>query len=154
MDTFQFAGREWADPAVVDREQENADEVFDATLTQLVATVDLRKVFYIQIGDAELPLSPMDTNHPWNIPGRPERMGWSRNARTFAKDPDVPGYLPVVRCAEAILKQLQYTGLVSCEVFSRFLFESDPEIAAKFAKRAAWGWHELLHDDLGVDPKA
>jgi 4-hydroxyphenylpyruvate dioxygenase len=151
LDTFQIASRVWADPTAVDGKNEGADELLSASLDRLVATVDLQKIFYIQVGDVEPTNKPLTVGHPWFVSGQPARMNWGRAARTFANDPEVPGCLPVAKCADAFIRRLGYKGWVSCEIFSRHLEDPDPSIPKKFARRAAAGWYDLLKRELSLD---
>ncbi|OGM49673.1 hypothetical protein ABOM_001911 [Aspergillus bombycis] len=153
LDTFQIPAREWADPSAADGRLEGGEERLNASLDRLVATVDLSKVFYIQIGDAELPSTPVTEEHEWHLPGQPARMSWARNARTFNDDADIPGYLPITQCVDAFINRLGFKGWVSCEVFSRFLAEPDPSVPQRFAKRASDGWHKLFDNDVMVEVK-
>lgn len=94
-DFFQLPARECADPAAVGGRLQDGDERLSALLNRLLNKIDLEKVFYIQIGDAELPTSPVTEHHEWHALGQPARMSWGRKARTFANDSIIPGYLPI-----------------------------------------------------------
>ncbi|KAH8728886.1 xylose isomerase-like protein [Phaeosphaeriaceae sp. PMI808] len=48
LDTFNIAGRVWADPTSPDGKKPNADEDLKKSIHQMVQQVDLNKVFYIQ----------------------------------------------------------------------------------------------------------
>lgn len=147
LDTFQVAGRVWADPASPTGKNVDADRLLKESLDELVATVDLAKIFYIQVGDAEKPETPVVPGHNWYTEGQPSRMGWGRNARLFAND-STGGYLPVVQCAETFIHHLGYKGWVSCKIFSRHLENADPSIPAQFAARAAQGFRKLMIEEL------
>ncbi|KAG9726917.1 xylose isomerase-like protein, partial [Aureobasidium melanogenum] len=49
LDTFNIAGRVWADPAASTGMVDGAEAALDASLKKLVETVDVAKVFYIQV---------------------------------------------------------------------------------------------------------
>ncbi|PYI25156.1 4-hydroxyphenylpyruvate dioxygenase [Aspergillus indologenus CBS 114.80] len=104
----------------------NADAVLAESLARLVRTVDGRKVFYVQVVDAERLAAPRGEGHPFYVEGQPARMSWSRNARLFLYEQERGGYLPVVAVARAFVKELKFEGWVSMELFARSLAEADP----------------------------
>jgi 4-hydroxyphenylpyruvate dioxygenase len=65
LDTFNISGRIWADPTSRTGKMPNADEALKKSLENLVKEVDLSKVFYIQIVDAEKMSSPLVTRIPY-----------------------------------------------------------------------------------------
>ena len=95
LDTFNIAGREYADPASPKGKVENADEVFRESMKRMVKAIDVKKVFYVQVVDAERVTRPLDKNHPFHVQGQKPRMSWSRNSRLFMCEEDRGGYLPV-----------------------------------------------------------
>ena len=151
LDTFNIAGRIWADPASPSGKTPNADAVLKASLNRMRATVDIDRVFFIQLVDAERMETPLVEGHPWHVASQPPRMSWSRNARLFAYETDRGGYLPVVDIARTILKDLGYKGWVSMELFSRTMAEPDPSVPANHAKRGIASWEKLRADILDPD---
>jgi 4-hydroxyphenylpyruvate dioxygenase len=79
LDTFNIAGREWADPASPSGMVDNADQLLAESLRIMVQEVDVQKVFYVQAVDAERLERPLDTLHELQVDGQKPRMGWSRN---------------------------------------------------------------------------
>ncbi|CRG84900.1 4-hydroxyphenylpyruvate dioxygenase [Talaromyces islandicus] len=53
LDTFNIAGRVWADPASPTGKTANAENDFQASMERLRNTVDIKKVYYVQVVDAE-----------------------------------------------------------------------------------------------------
>ncbi|RAH51520.1 3-dehydroshikimate dehydratase [Aspergillus brunneoviolaceus CBS 621.78] len=150
LDTFNIAGRVWADPmAVSGQVAGDADGVLAESLGRLVRTVDVRKVFYVQVVDAERLAQPLVAGHPFYVEGQPARMSWSRNARLFLFEQEMGGYLPVVEVARAFLKELKFEGWVSMELFSRSLTEADPAVPREHARRGMRAW-ELLVEELAL----
>ncbi|KAK3045860.1 hypothetical protein LTR09_012614 [Extremus antarcticus] len=137
LDTFHIAGRVWGDPSSPGGKTPNADAELEASLSRLVQDVDVAKVFYVQLSDAEKLASPLEAGSPLHVEGQPCRMTWSRAARLFPCEENVGGYLPILDVTEAIVNQLGYRGWISMETFSRHLWESDPDIPIDYAKRAA-----------------
>ncbi|CAI7664661.1 unnamed protein product [Penicillium bialowiezense] len=115
LDTFNIAGKVWADPASPTGKTANGDVELHDTIQRLVAEVDLAKVFYLQVVDAERMESPLVPGHPFHIEGQPSRMSWSRNARTFMYEEDRGAYMPVEKIARAIVFDLGYKGTMSDE---------------------------------------
>lgn len=149
LDTFNIAGRIYADPSVSSGRTENCDEVTEASLHEMIASVDLNKLFLVQMADAEKLSQPLDNKHAFFNSEQPPRMSWSRNARLFYGENDHGGYLPIKRILEVILRDLGYQGWLSFEVFNRILLESDERIPETLAKRAAQSWRRMERD-LGL----
>lgn len=145
LDTFNIAGRVWADPASRIGMVEGAEAALDASLKKLIETVDVAKVFYIQVVDAERVDPPLDEKHPFHAEGQPSRMSWSRNARCFIYETDRNAYLPVERVARAIIEGLGYEGYVSMELFSRTLSEPGPDISTSHAQRGILAWEKFVN---------
>lgn len=143
LDTFNIAGREWADPASPTGKAMNADEDFKRSLEKLVNEVDVSKMFYIQVVDAERMESPLIPGHPFHVDGQPARMSWSRNARTFMYEEDRGAYLPAEDVAKAIISGLGYTGYVSMELFSRTMNEEGQHVPDQHAARGILAWQKL-----------
>lgn len=146
LDTFNIAGRVWADPASATGKTPKADEDLESTLTKLVATIDVKKVYYIQVVDAERLEDPLIEGHPYHVEGQPSRMSWSRNARVFAYETDRGGYLPIPQVTDAFIHQLGYEGWVSMELFSRTLADPDPRVPQDHAERGIRSWKKLAQD--------
>lgn len=149
LDTFQIAGRIWGDPASETGKTPDADAALKASLEQLVRTVDVKKVFYIQVVDAERMTSPLVEGHPFYVQGQPARMSWSRNARLFMYEQDKGGYLPSLEVARVILKDMGYEGWVSMELFSRTMSDPDPTVPHSHAQRGINAWRRL-REELGL----
>ncbi|CAD0110201.1 unnamed protein product [Aureobasidium uvarum] len=149
LDTFNIAGGVWADPAALTGMVEGAEAALDASLERLVKTVDVAKVFYIQVVDGERCDPPLDENHPFHGQGQPSRMSWSRNARCFIYETDRNAYLPVERVARAIIEGLGYQGYVSMELFSRTLADAGPNVPQSHARRGIEAWEKFV-DALGL----
>jgi 4-hydroxyphenylpyruvate dioxygenase len=138
LDTFNITGRIYADPTSIDGKTSNADAVMKASLKDMVKRVDVKKVFYIQVVDAEKMCEPLVEGHAFYIEGQPARMSWSRNARLFAFEEG--GYLPVMEVTKAIIVGLLYTGWVSMELFSRTMNDAAEGVPKEHARRAAEAW--------------
>lgn len=143
LDTFNIAGRVWADPASPTGKTPNADADLKQSIERLVKEVDVAKVFYIQVVDAERLESPLVAGHPFHVDGQPARMSWSRNARTFIYEEDRGAYLPVEDVARAIIFGLGYEGYVSMELFSRTMSEEGEHVPDEHATRGIAAWKKL-----------
>ncbi|GAB7333519.1 hypothetical protein MBLNU13_g05101t1 [Cladosporium sp. NU13] len=144
LDTFNIAGRVWADPASLDGKVENADEILEVSLKRLVEVVDVSKVFYVQLVDAERLEAPLVKGHPYYAEEQPARMSWSRNARCFMYESERGAYLPVEKVARAIVDGLGYKGWVSMELFSRTMSDPRPEVPAEHATRGIRSWERIV----------
>ncbi|RAH57964.1 3-dehydroshikimate dehydratase [Aspergillus piperis CBS 112811] len=146
LDTFNIAGRVWADPASPSGKVPDADAVLAHSLDHLVKTIDVKKVFYVQVVDAEKMEQPLVPGHPFHVDGQPARMNWSRNARLFLYEQDKGGYLPVVEVARVILKELGFEGWVSMELFSRTMADPDPSVPQSHSQRGIRAWQQLAKE--------
>lgn len=143
LDTFNIVGRVWADPAFPTGRTPNADADLKESIDRLVKEVDVSKVFYIQVVDAERLETPLVAGHPFYVDGQPSRMSWSRNARTFMYENDRGAYLPVEDVARAIIFGLGYEWYVSMELFSRTMSEEGQNVPDEHAARGIAAWKKL-----------
>lgn len=150
LDTFNIAGRVWADPTSLDGKVESADEALNASLKRMVETVDVSKVFYIQLVDAERLEAHLVQGHAFYAEDQPARMSWSRNARCFMYETERGAYLPVEKVARAIIDGLGYKGWVSMELFSRTMSDPRSEVPEEHAARGIRSWGKIV-DSLALD---
>ncbi|KAJ5096355.1 hypothetical protein NUU61_005711 [Penicillium alfredii] len=143
LDTFNIAGRVWADPTSATGKTPNADADLKASMERMVQEIDVSKVFYIQVVDAERLASPLIPGHPFHVDGQPARMSWSRNARTFMYEDDRGAYLPAENVAKTIISGLGYKGYVSMELFSRTISEEGQHVPDEHARRGIVAWEKL-----------
>ncbi|KAI7531022.1 xylose isomerase-like protein [Hortaea werneckii] len=146
FDTFNMAGRVYADPAAPSRRTPNAAADMAASLQRLVETVDVKKIKFLQVVDAEYLDEPLQPGHKYYDPAQPARMSWSRNCRLFYGEEDRGAYLPVKAILHALLVDLRFEGWVSAELFSRSLVQPDPSVPAEHARRAAESWKKIVMD--------
>ena len=144
LDTYHIAARIWADPSADSGMNEDGDRALNESLDEMVRDLDVKKIFYVQPGDAERLQSPLIQGHPYYDKTQKPRMSWSRNARLFAHEEEHGGHLPVEKILETLIVKMGYTGLISVESFSRHLFEPRPEVPAEYAHRAAKSWKTML----------
>lgn len=145
LDTFHIAGRVWGDPTASSGMNPDGDAQLRRSLAQLVREVEVNKVFYVQVADAERLDRPLVRGHPFHSNALRPRMSWSRNARLFAFEEGEGGYLPITAVIDAIVNGLGFSGYLSAEVFSRNLFEGDPSVPARFAARGMKSWNMMMN---------
>jgi 4-hydroxyphenylpyruvate dioxygenase len=146
LDTFNIAGREYADPESPTGKVQNAELVFAKSLRKMVKTIDVKKVFYIQVVDAERLEKPLVEGHEFFVKGQRARMSWSRNCRLFACEEDRGGYLPILDVVRAICDEkegLGYKGWISFELFNRTLVEDREEVPREHAERSMESWARM-----------
>ncbi|KAH7329567.1 xylose isomerase-like protein [Stachybotrys elegans] len=146
LDTFNMAGKMYADPCTATRCTPDADAVVARSLKRLVATVDVSRVFLLQIADGERLPQVLDSAHPFHLPEQPPRMSWSRNARLFYGEDQYNAYLPTKAILKAIVKGLGFQGWLSFEVFNRVLAETDHGVPEEMARRASASWAKMVKD--------
>ena len=140
LDTFNLAGRVYADPAAPSGRNLNAEQDIQQSIQKLRTRLDPSKVFYVEACDGERLDAPLLPGHPFYNPEQPARMSWSRNARLFPLEER--GYLPVCEVLQAIC-DAGYKGYISFEFFSRTVNASDPSVPSNHAKRAQVSWQRL-----------
>ncbi|KAK0724721.1 xylose isomerase-like protein [Lasiosphaeris hirsuta] len=146
LDTFNIAGRIYADPAVASGRTANAEEAVRQSIARLVTQVDVSKVFYVQVVDAERLREPLVPGHAYYDPQQSTRMSWSRNCRLFYGEKDRGAYLPVKEISRAFFHGLGFEGWVSLELFNRRMNDIGPEVPDELARRGAISWARLARD--------
>ncbi|GJN89462.1 hypothetical protein Rhopal_002448-T1 [Rhodotorula paludigena] len=153
LDAFHIAGYEYADPCSTTGVRDNGAERLAASLEELVRTVSLSKIYYLQLADARLlspPLLPLGSTtaaaqaegkavSPLQVDGQQPRMTWSRTSRLFPGESDRGGYMPIWECAQAFLKT-GYKGYVSFELFNSDMNKPDPAVTKDHAQRGKKSW--------------
>lgn len=152
LDTFNIAGRVYADPTDKWGINEDAELAISKSIQKLRQTfsdpANLAKVFYVELCDGEVLSEPISPQHKWYDPEQPARMTWSRNARLFPFETDREeaiaqgrntGYLPVTEIFDALL-EVGYEGYISFEVFNRSLNQPESSVVADHATRAQESW--------------
>ncbi|KAI0552347.1 xylose isomerase-like protein [Xylaria curta] len=147
LDTFNLAGRVWADPASRDpsRQTPDAESALTQSLEELVAEIDLSKLYYLQIADGEKMAAPLVEGHEFHVPGNPPRMNWSRNARCFMYEEERGGYLPVEKVVRAVIHGLKFKGWISLEVFSRTVAQLGDHVPSEHARRGIESYKKMLN---------
>jgi len=152
LDSFNIAGRVWADPGRQGGKIEgDPDRALKESLKAMVNSVDIKKVWYIQIVGAELLSKPLVQGHEWYAADQPSRMSWSRNARLFYGEEDRGQYLPIQQVSRAFLDAVDqggmgYQGWVSMELFSRTMNDQGKEVPREHAKRGGLAWVKLVEN--------
>ncbi|PGH23359.1 hypothetical protein AJ80_02612 [Polytolypa hystricis UAMH7299] len=142
LDTFNIAGRIYADPASPTGKTPNADREVKASISRLVAAIDPAKVYFVQVVDAERLSRPLVKGHDFYNDQQPSRMSWSRNARLFAFEEERGGYLPVIDIARGIAAT-GFEGWWSLELFSRTLADPTPSTLKEHARRGMDSYRKL-----------
>lgn len=146
LDTFNLAGRVYADPASPTGCTPDAERELRLSLERLVATVDPRKIFLVQVADAERLTNPLNEQHPFYSAEQPARMSWSRNCRLFYGETQHGAYLPVRDVLKTIVQGLGFDGWLSFEVFNRRLTDADTAVPEEMARRAAVAWGKMVRE--------
>lgn len=149
LDAFNILAVEYADPynpkghgRRYDSEEEAISRL-EASMTELVNTVPVEKILFVQLGDANL-VDPAVFLPPAASEGIPRLLPWSRNHRLFPMEQSLGGYMPVELVVAAILAT-GYKGPLGLEVFNSSLFDEDPSVPATHATRAFVGLTSLFN---------
>jgi 4-hydroxyphenylpyruvate dioxygenase len=146
VDTFNFAGRVFADPAAECGQTVGAMGAMAESLATFARVVDVRRLFLVQLVDGERLGRAIEEGCP---DGQPARMTWSRGHRLFYGEESRGAYLPVRQIMETVVNRVGYEGWVSAELFSDDLWKEGEEVPAEMAMRAAVSWRKLLRDLKG-----
>ncbi|KAF3764212.1 hypothetical protein M406DRAFT_62528 [Cryphonectria parasitica EP155] len=146
LDSFNIAGRIYGDPASSSGVTPDAERAVTESMKRLVERVDVKKVFYVQIVDAERLESPLVEGHRFYTEGQTPRMSWSRNCRLFYGETDRGAFLPVREIAEAFFHGLGFEGWVSLELFNRRMSDQGADVPHELAHRGAVSWGRLVED--------
>nr|POF03912.1 3-dehydroshikimate dehydratase [Quercus suber] len=149
LDTFNMAGRVYADPTSPTGKVEHADAIMADSIARMVAEIDVKKIVFVQVVDAERLSAPLVEGHEFYDPAQPARMSWSRNCRLFYGEEARGAYLPIKEILQAILVDLGFEGWVSAELFNRSLVEPSALTPEDHARRAAIAWQKIVKD-LGL----
>ena len=146
LDTFNLAGRVYADPARTSGKTPTAECDIRASVNRLVASVDVSKIVFVQVVDAERLAEPLVEGHEYHDAEQPARMSWSRNCRLFYGEEERGAYLPVKMILQAILVDLGFRGWVSAELFNKSLMDDGADVPESHARRAAESWDKIVRD--------
>ncbi|KAJ4397499.1 hypothetical protein N0V93_001729 [Gnomoniopsis smithogilvyi] len=145
LDSFNIAGRIYADPTSHSCKTQDAEEAVKKSLELMVKDLDMKKVFYIQIVDAERLATPLNTQPFYDATLVP-RMNWSRNCRLFYGEEDRGAFLPIREIAETFFHKLGFEGWVSLELFNRRMSDKGADVPEELARRGAISWGKLVRD--------
>ncbi|RYP05081.1 hypothetical protein DL764_004042 [Monosporascus ibericus] len=146
LDTFNTAGRIYADPTSLTGRTADCDRAVAVPIKRLVSTVDIGKVFYVQVVDAKHLAEPLVEGHEFYDADQAPRMSWSRNCRLFYRERERGAYLPVTQISQAIFQGLGFEGWVSMELFNRRMSDGDESVPQELAHRGAIAWGKLVRD--------
>ena len=147
VDAFNVLAVEWADPYAAAGHGRIFSTIEDSirylcvSLASLVASVPANKIFYYQIGDAEL----MDTKtfHKPSEPDTPELLPWSRGHRLYPLETSRGAYMPAELVTAAVLAT-GYSGPLSLEVFSNSLNVAGEHVPGDHAERGIVGLKKVI----------
>lgn len=147
LDTFNIAARIYADPTDPSGRRPEADDALRISTSRL-AKLDVAKVFYVQVVDAERLAEPLVEGHPLYRPDQPPLLSWSRNCRLFYGESDRGAYLPIKEIATAIFGRegIGFQGWVSLELFNSSMSNPRVDIPEELARRGAISWAKLVRD--------
>ncbi|PNS14107.1 hypothetical protein CAC42_6620 [Sphaceloma murrayae] len=152
LDTYNIAGRTFADPASPTGMIPNAEQTTVDSVRHMLRTLDVSKVFFVQVVDAERLPQPLIEGHEFYVKEQPARMSWSRNCRLFYGEEDRGAYLPVKDITKAIINGLGFRGWVSMELFNRSMAEPSPSVPQEHARRGMASWAKIQRDTQMVSP--
>lgn len=147
IDAFNVLAVEFADPYHPARHGriyptiEESIEVLCLSLASLAVSVPGDRIFFFQVGDAEL-IDPQKFPPPAD-PDTAALLPWSRGHRLFPFEGSKGGYMPVELVAAAVLAT-GYKGPLSLEVFNNSLNVPGTHVAPEHARRGITGLRKLV----------
>ena len=149
VDAFNVLAVEWADPynpaghGRIYSTIEESVERLCVSLASMVASVPGDKIFFVQIGDAEL-VDPMVLQPFLPDPETPKLLPWSRGHRLYPYERSKGGYMPAQLVAAAIIAT-GYKGPLSLEVFNNSLNVPGNDVPTHHAQRGITGLKKMVH---------
>ncbi|KIW18427.1 hypothetical protein PV08_02715 [Exophiala spinifera] len=146
VDAFNVLAVEWADPynsALHGRIYSTLQEsiaLLCLSLASLVASVPGDRIFFFQVGDAEL-VDPRSFQGPAE-PETPALLPWSRGHRLYPLETAKGAYMPVELVAAAVLAT-GYKGPLSLEVFNTSLNLPGDNVPTDHARRGISGLRKV-----------
>ncbi|KIW29279.1 uncharacterized protein PV07_05104 [Cladophialophora immunda] len=156
VDAFNVLAVEWADPpnpaghGRVYGAIEESVTLLCLSLASLVASVPGDRIFFFQVGDAEL-VDPRRLYREPLDPETPALLPWSRGHRLFPFETSRGGYMPVELVAAAVLAT-GYQGPMSLEVFNNSLNVAGKNVPPEHAARGMVGLRKVLEAVQRVPP--
>jgi sugar phosphate isomerase/epimerase len=147
LDTFQVAGKEWADPAsptglVEGYSERELTAKFEASMALLAKTIPGDKIYYLQISDGLKMDPPIKPGHRAFEEGKPARGQWSHAYRPL---PFENGYLPVLTALRGFLNT-GFRGWTSMEIFEETQQDGDKDIPEEYAVKGMESWKHLVKE--------
>lgn len=131
LDTFNMAGRIYADPTALNGYVPDAHQALAESLDRL-RSVPTDKVFLLQVADGERLERLLLQGHEFYNPEQPARMSWSRNARLFYGEAHHGNYLAIRDILQDLVSQIAFKGWISPEVFNRRLADDGQSVPEKW----------------------
>ena len=155
LDTYHVIARVWADPHSSSTGTGIVPGGFAAlraTLERFMEQCPTEKIFYLQLSDAERLEQPLSPNHPAYKPEWAHwdaTMHWCVWGRLFPYETEHGAYFPMDEILRFWLKEKQWKGWVSMEIFHRDMVKESlgPEV---LAQRGYKSWLNIK-DRIGLD---
>lgn len=154
LDTYHVIARVWADPHASSTGsgiQPGGNAALRRTLQSFMEQCPVEKIFYVQLSDAEKLEQPLSPGHPgykqewahWDA-----TMHWCVWGRLFPFETEHGAYFPMDEVLRLWLKDKQWNGWVSMEIFHRDMDKESvgPEV---FADRGYKSWLKVK-DRIGL----
>lgn len=155
LDTYHVLARVWADPHSPSSGtglKPGGPAALEATLQRFMAQCPAEKIFYVQLSDAEKLQQPLYPGHPgyklewahWDV-----TMHWCVWGRLFPYEIEHGAYFPMDGILRCWLKEKQWKGWVSMEIFHRDMANEalGPEILVERGYRSWCNIKARLHLD-------
>lgn len=155
LDTYHVIARVWADPHASSTGTgiiPGGFAALKATLQRFMEQCPVEKIFYLQLSDAERLEQPLSLGH---LGYKPEwahwdaTMHWCVWGRLFPFETEHGAYFPLDEILRLWLKEKQWKGWVSMEIFHRDMTKEPvgPEV---LAERGYKSWLKIK-DRIGLD---
>lgn len=155
LDTYHVLARTWADPHSANTGTGIAPggvTALHATLQRFMEQCPVEKIFYLQLSDAERLEQPLSPNHPGYKPEWSHwdaTMHWCVWGRLFPYETEHGAYFPMDEILRLWLKEKQWKGWVSMEIFHREM-ANEPAGPEVLAERGYKSWLKIK-DRIGLN---
>jgi 4-hydroxyphenylpyruvate dioxygenase len=119
-------------------------EALLADCREMARTIDVNKIWYVQMSDAVRLDPPLSESHPWYKADQKPWMQWSRNGRVFPLEAENGGFMPAHEILRTVVFEMGFRGWVSMEMFHASMAEATPGLPQRQGERAMRSWRRIV----------
>lgn len=143
LDTYHVVARIWADPMLHSGLRPGGPATLRNTIQRFLDTCPSDKILYIQLSDAEKMSPPILPGHPAYQVNKDGPHAWCLYGRLFPLEGEKDAYFPMKEILRAWLRDKQWSGWVSMEVFHRDM-NQESQGPESWARRGQTSWDRVM----------